>query len=314
LIEEYQAAGTTTAAYVYGAGGLILDNQFNYYYQDGSGSTSHLADLNGHLQEWYRYDLQGTPVFYNAGDTQISASAHSVRHLFTGQQWYSDISLYDLRNRFYSPDLGRFLQPDPIGFRGDRTNLYRYVTNNPVTRRDPSGLEILNIKAEFGDSPGEFTIEPVIVTAPFENPVDFNPYPGSFPGFQPDNPTGPGEPNGPGGGGRDKQTRGGPVDNKTPKDNTPSPNPTNPQTPTNQTNQPSANPSSPPTPNPVTTPDPNAFYEGTAALSAGIFVAGLATGDPVLMFVGGGIFILDIELWRGSQNAGEPVEPAPGGP
>jgi len=63
-----------------------------------------------------------------------------VRHLFTGQRWYSDIGLYDLRNRFYSPDIGRFLQPDPIGFRGGR-NLYRYCGNNAAMRRDPSGLQ-----------------------------------------------------------------------------------------------------------------------------------------------------------------------------
>jgi RHS repeat-associated protein len=66
-----------------------------------------------------------------------------VRHLFTGQQWYQELGLYDLRNRFYSPDVGRFLQPDPIGFRGDRTNLYRYCRNNPVTRWDPFGLDDL---------------------------------------------------------------------------------------------------------------------------------------------------------------------------
>jgi RHS repeat-associated protein len=71
------------------------------------------------------------------GNTQ---SAFGVRHLFTGQQWYSELGLYDLRNRFYSPDIGRFLQPDPIGFEGDATNLYRYVGNNPVKWSDPSGL------------------------------------------------------------------------------------------------------------------------------------------------------------------------------
>jgi len=146
LIEEYQAAnnGAMTAGYVYGAGGLIagvINGQFNYYYQDGSGSTSHVANTSGVLQEWYRYDLQGKPFFYNSNDTQLSASAFNVRHLFTGQQWYSDIGLYDLRNRFYSPDIGRFLQSDPIGFRGDRSNLYRYCGNNPVMRRDPSGLK-----------------------------------------------------------------------------------------------------------------------------------------------------------------------------
>ena len=68
-------------------------------------------------------------------------SNYSVRHLFTGQQWHQDIGLYDLRNRFYSPDLGRFLQPDPIGFWGGK-NLYGYCGNNPVTRWDPFGLQV----------------------------------------------------------------------------------------------------------------------------------------------------------------------------
>jgi len=148
LIQEYQAAnnGAATAAYLYGATGLIVDSHvensgFNYYYQDASGSTSHVADATGHLLEWYRYDLDGTPFFYNANDSQLSASNYSVRHLFTGQQWYQELGLYDLRNRFYSPDIGRFLQPDPIGFRGDGSNLYRYCRNNPVTRWDPFGLQ-----------------------------------------------------------------------------------------------------------------------------------------------------------------------------
>jgi RHS repeat-associated protein len=140
LIEEYQSGNNVTGQYLYGTGGLIKNlTTNNYYYQDASGSTSHLADSNGNLLEWYRYDLQGTPVFYDANNNQRTASAYGVRHLFTGQQWYSDAGLYDLRNRFYSPDIGRFLQPDPIDFNGDPTNLYRYCGNNPVTGSDPDG-------------------------------------------------------------------------------------------------------------------------------------------------------------------------------
>jgi RHS repeat-associated protein len=78
-------------------------------------------------------------MFYDANNNQLSASAFGVRHLFTGQHWYQELGLYELRNRFYSPDLGRFLQPDPIGFEGDATNLYRYCGNNAVTRSDPNG-------------------------------------------------------------------------------------------------------------------------------------------------------------------------------
>jgi RHS repeat-associated protein len=137
LIAE-SAPGSTLPTIAYLGGVKNLTSNL-YYYQDGSGSASHLSDNTGHLLEWYRYDLQGTPIFYNASNTQISASAYGIRHLFTGQQWYSELGLYDLRNRFYSPDVGRFLQADPIGFGGDATNLYRYCANNPLKLSDPTG-------------------------------------------------------------------------------------------------------------------------------------------------------------------------------
>jgi RHS repeat-associated protein len=155
LIGEYANSATTpSAGYIYGASGLVKNViGGNYYYQDGSGSTSHLADSTGHLLEWYRYDLQGTPVFYNFANTQQSASAYGIRHLFTGQQWYSELGLYDLRNRFYSPDIGRFLQPDPSGFNGDPTNLYRYCGNNPLKSSDPTGLSgTLTIYSNYGNA------------------------------------------------------------------------------------------------------------------------------------------------------------------
>jgi RHS repeat-associated protein len=96
-----------------------------------------VADGSGNLIESYTYDLYGTPTVYLVP----GQSASGVSHLFTGQQWYPALDLYDLRNRFLKPDLGRFLQPDPIGFAGDPANLYRYCANNPVNWSDPYGLD-----------------------------------------------------------------------------------------------------------------------------------------------------------------------------
>ena len=46
------------------------------------------------------------------------------------------------RQRWYDPQLGRWLSRDPIGFQGG-LNLYTYVENNPTGAVDPDGLESL---------------------------------------------------------------------------------------------------------------------------------------------------------------------------
>ena len=94
LVEDYHMSGGNAvedASYLYGVTGLVKNLKANnYYYQDASGSTSHLADSSGHLLEWYQYDLDGNPTFYNPNDSQRNPnnqSGYGVRHLFTGQQW-----------------------------------------------------------------------------------------------------------------------------------------------------------------------------------------------------------------------------------
>jgi RHS repeat-associated protein len=143
LIEEYASGGTTPQnAYLYGLGGSIIENLTSqyFYYQDGRGNTSHLSDAVGTLLEKYTYSGFGQPSFYNASGGLIGASAYNARHLFQGQLWTQETGLNDHRNRVALPTMGRFLQPDPTGFAGDPSNLYRYCGNNGVNRRDTMGL------------------------------------------------------------------------------------------------------------------------------------------------------------------------------
>jgi RHS repeat-associated protein len=145
LILTYDGSNNWIVAPTHGPNGI--EHEYNttthtteMIFKDASGSTTHLGNADtGQLDEWYRYDLDGTPLIYAPDGSSRTASLFDIRHYFTGQQWYSDLGLYDLRNRFYSPNIGRFLQPDPVGFGGDATNLYRYAGNNPLKYLDPTG-------------------------------------------------------------------------------------------------------------------------------------------------------------------------------
>jgi RHS repeat-associated protein len=73
------------------------------------------------------YDEYGLPSSGNAG-----------RFQYTGQAWIEAAGLYYYKSRFYSPELGRFLQPDTIGYAAG-LNLYGYVSHDPVNKADPFG-------------------------------------------------------------------------------------------------------------------------------------------------------------------------------
>jgi hypothetical protein len=59
---------------------------------------------------------------------------------------FGGVNAYYNNARFYDYKLGRFLQPDPIGY-GGGVNMYAYVKGDPVNSTDPSGL----CKDENGD-------------------------------------------------------------------------------------------------------------------------------------------------------------------
>jgi RHS repeat-associated protein len=142
---EFDPGSTTPSERLVYAGDDLVQSPLldRYYYPDALGSTAYVAGVSGGLLEGYSYDLYGAPTFYDASGNPRSpnTSSYNITRLFTGQQWHAQIGLYNLRNRFLKPDIGRFLQPDPIGFAGDPANLYRYCGNNPANWSDPWGLD-----------------------------------------------------------------------------------------------------------------------------------------------------------------------------
>ena len=104
---------------------------YYHYASDEMGSTTHIVDENGNVQNRYAYDAWG----------KIEVKEEAVLNRFTyyGQQIDPITQQYYLRARFYNPVIGRFTQEDT--YRGDGLNLYAYCANNPVYYVDPSGFD-----------------------------------------------------------------------------------------------------------------------------------------------------------------------------
>src|SRR5882724_3836177 len=111
------------------------------YHLDRMGNVSFILDTDGNGIERYTYDAFGTPTVTDwDGNNSRPYSWYGNRFMFKGREYFPELGLYDYRNRFYHPVLGRFLQSDPIGFDGGDANLFRYCGGDPVNRSDPSGM------------------------------------------------------------------------------------------------------------------------------------------------------------------------------
>jgi RHS repeat-associated protein len=142
VLAETDVNNHITAYYVYGLG-LISKitppdytppNQAYYYHYDGIGSTIAITNSSGNVVKSYSYDTFGKM-------TSESIEQFSNPFRYVGKYGVMDDGngLLDMRARYYDPEIGRFINKDPIGWRGG-INMYAYVLNNPVNFVDPLGL------------------------------------------------------------------------------------------------------------------------------------------------------------------------------
>jgi RHS repeat-associated protein len=151
VLEELNDSGTMTARYTTEDGsyfGSLLHlyrpsgtlSRFPMY--DNIGTARGLVDASGTVTDTYELDTFGRSV------SSTGTTPNPYRY---GGAWgyITDPSgLEQLGERFYWPELGRFVSQDPIG---DGVNWYAYAENEPLRWVDPRGEDVADRWNEWRD-------------------------------------------------------------------------------------------------------------------------------------------------------------------
>ncbi len=144
VLAETDASNNLIAFYVYDGAGLVAkissSNEYYFYHYDGLGSTIAISNSNGAVVNEYCYSPEG---LVGAQETIPNPFQYVGRFGVMAE----GNGLYYMGVRYYDPEVGRFINKDPIGYFGG-LNLFTYVGNNPANFIDPNG---------------EFAFMPVIV-------------------------------------------------------------------------------------------------------------------------------------------------------
>jgi RHS repeat-associated protein len=122
--------------------------QVYYYHLDHLGTPQELTNKQGQLVWSVTYRAYGNVV-----KQQVAEIENPIR--FQGQYHDPETGLHYNRHRYYNPNTGRFITPDPIGLAGGLNN-YQYVPN-PTGWVDPLGL-VSELKNGPGSNAGQLAL------------------------------------------------------------------------------------------------------------------------------------------------------------
>lgn len=145
--------------YLYDLDGLIgleYNNQKYYYEKNLFNDIIGIFDSAGNRLVKYKYDSWGkiVNILDNNNNEIYDNNNIGIINPFRYRSYYydSESQMYYLGNRYYNPEIKRFISPDMmIGSNQDvyGNNLYLYVSNNPINNTDHGGNVLLGLLLGF---------------------------------------------------------------------------------------------------------------------------------------------------------------------
>lgn len=156
LEEDVNADGSYDQRYIWANGMerlLAVERKsgatWTRYYSHGDvlGSQRAITTTSGAKVAELRYGGFGElmpldPGVPNGEEVACAVAGCLMPFRYTGQRFDPESGLYYYKNRYYSPEGGRFITRDPAEY-VNGSNLYSYVRNTSSTLTDPSGLSMM---------------------------------------------------------------------------------------------------------------------------------------------------------------------------
>lgn len=120
------------------------EESVTFYHTDHLGSPAIATDHNGNLiwEATYAAYGQSEKTYASGHGPSTDPTGPKDNIGFSGHEDVEYTGLIYMKARWYHPKLGRFLQPDPVGFvqsNNFSVNRFTYTNNNPVHHTDPDG-------------------------------------------------------------------------------------------------------------------------------------------------------------------------------
>jgi len=130
ICEERNAGSAITKQFF--AYGQTISGTSYYYFRNHLGSITDVFTADGTVVAHYEYGM--------FGEVTQTVGTLSADFGYAGYYVHAPSGLNLTTYRAYNPSLGRWINRDPIGERGD-LNLYEYTYNDPINGSDYNGLK-----------------------------------------------------------------------------------------------------------------------------------------------------------------------------